>query len=149
MHQVAERESVLALVEFGFDVEHLFVRIDGSRRMADALAHGVELSVNFLKPSGLRVSLRRDGAESVAARLEARSAGGAWRPRACQGLRAAVGAVVELQLPFRCLDLGTHDPVAFIVALNREGVEVEHHPRHQPIEFDVPDAQFGARNWTA
>jgi hypothetical protein len=39
--------------------------------------------------------------------------------------------------------------VAFLVAVNREGAEVEHHPRHGPIEVEAPDREFPARNWTA
>jgi hypothetical protein len=39
--------------------------------------------------------------------------------------------------------------VAFIVALNRDGTEVEHHPHNRPIELDVPDKQFASANWTA
>ena len=33
---------------------------------------------------------------------------------------------------------------AFFVALSREGTEVEHHPRHGPIELEVPGRVFGA-----
>jgi hypothetical protein len=61
----------------------------------------------------------------------------------------AVGRILELRLPFRCLDVTTDAAISFIVALNRGGTEIEHYPRHRPIEFDVPDAQFPSRNWTA
>jgi alpha-amylase/alpha-mannosidase (GH57 family) len=148
MHQVAERDTILALLEFGFDSAHLFLRVDATRPMRGVLLQGVELTVNFLKPAGLRVSVR-DDAGTISARLEERTAGGTWAPRPCLELRAAAGAVLELQVPFRCLDLRTHDPVGFIVALSRDGAETEHHPRHRAIEFDVPDEAFGARNWTA
>ena len=33
--------------------------------------------------------------------------------------------------------------------VTREGAEVEHHPRHGPIEVEVPDREFPARNWTS
>jgi hypothetical protein len=39
--------------------------------------------------------------------------------------------------------------VAFIVAINLRGAEVEHHPRHRPIELQVTDERFPSRNWTA
>jgi hypothetical protein len=39
--------------------------------------------------------------------------------------------------------------VAFIVALNRNGAEVERYPRHRAIELTVPDLDFAALNWTA
>jgi alpha-amylase/alpha-mannosidase (GH57 family) len=147
MHQVAQSDSV-TLVEFGFDLEHLFVRVDGSRRMRDVLAQGLDLSVNFLTPTGFRV-LIRSARGAPTAQLVGRTATGTWEPVECTGLRVALGSVVELQIPFRCLGVGTHDPVAFIVALNRGLSEVEHHPRHRPIEFEVPDRQFTSMNWTA
>jgi hypothetical protein len=60
-----------------------------------------------------------------------------------------VGRVLELRIPFRCLGLVTGEAVAFFVALNREGTEVEHHPRHRAIELEVPDQEFSLKNWTA
>jgi hypothetical protein len=39
--------------------------------------------------------------------------------------------------------------VAFLVALNRGGVEVEHHPHSRPVELTVPNQQFASSHWTA
>jgi len=148
MHQVADREPGIALVEFGFDLENLYVRIDGVRPMQAVLGRGVDLSINFLKPSGLKIAVRVDRTSVDAALLE-REAGGTWRPRPAQGLAAAVRQVAELRIPFASLGVTLHEPVAFIVALNRGAAEIEHHPRHRPIEFTVPDREFAASNWTA
>jgi alpha-amylase/alpha-mannosidase (GH57 family) len=147
MHQVAQTDSV-TLVEFGFDLETLFVRIDGTRRMRDLLVQGLDASVNFLTPSGVRIFVRADR-DGMQATLVRRMATDAWEIADCPGLRVAIGSVVELAVPFLCLGVRTHDPVAFIVALNRGASEVEHHPRHRPIEFEVPGRQFAAVNWTA
>ncbi len=149
MHQVAAREASVALIEFGFDLERLFIRVDGPRPMRDVVGHGLELTINFLKPSGVRVlvSIGSDGKAS--ARLMERSKGGSWADGECAGLEVAVRSVVELAVPFQCLQVQTHDPVAFLVALNSNGTEIEHHPRHRPIELDVPDRHFAALNWTA
>ena len=67
----------------------------------------------------------------------------------CPGLAAGMRRVLELQVPFAALGLKSPDPVAFFVVLTREAAELEHHPRHLPIEFEVPDRRFAARNWTA
>ncbi|PYR63220.1 MAG: hypothetical protein DMF88_25720 [Acidobacteria bacterium] len=48
-----------------------------------------------------------------------------------------------------CLGVTKESTVAFLVAVNRNAAEVEHHPRHQPIEVQVPDERFPSRNWTA
>jgi hypothetical protein len=149
MHQVAARDVGIALVEFGFDLEHLFIRIDGLRPMRQVLGPDVELTINFLKPPGVRaiVTVAGDGTASV--RLLERAAAGHWDRRDCSGVHAAVGSVAELEVPFRCLSVRTHDAVAFLVGLNRNGAEVEQYPRHRPIELNVPDRHFAALNWTA
>jgi alpha-amylase/alpha-mannosidase (GH57 family) len=148
MHQVSERAAGLTLVEFGFDLESLYVRVDAGRSLATLLGSDTELSLNFLKPAGLRVTLRsRQGATEVG--LAERDADGNWRSLEAAGLRAAVGAIAEIEIPFRSLRVASGAPVAFIVALNRGTSELEHHPRHRPIEFEVPAREFRAMNWTA
>jgi hypothetical protein len=148
MHQVADRASRISVVEFGVDLQHLFVRIDGTEPMRRQLDAGVELRLKFLKPAGVQVVIR-GRCQALTAQLEERSADANWRTRDCSGMAAAAGEIVELQIPFACLDAQAHDTVAFLVAVNREGAEVEHYPRHGPIEVEVPDKDFPARNWTA
>jgi hypothetical protein len=148
MHQVSERPPGIALVEFGFDLDHLYVRIDGTRSMADLLRGGLSVTVRFLKPLGVRlladtVRGRFDG------RLQTRANGGAWTDTDPRGLMVAAGRVVEFGVPFSTLGVKVGDPVAFFVTLTRETTELEQHPRHQPIELEVPDRRFAARNWTA
>jgi hypothetical protein len=149
MHQVADRADGIATVEFGFDLEHLYVRIDATVRMRDLLARGVEVSVSFLKPSGIRAELRQAAGGELHARFVERTPRGDWIDRNDDGVLVATGAVAELRIPFERLEVEASQAVAFFVTLNREGVELEHHPKHQPIEFTVPDASFTAMNWTA
>jgi hypothetical protein len=148
MHQVADRAAGLTLVEFGFDLENLFVRVDGNKPLRELLAQGFEVSVNFLKPAGIRVIARlRDGVAEGAV-LE-RGAGDRLMPVACLGLNLAVGRVLEVRIPFGCLSVRTDEPVAFILALHHGSQEIEHHPHHRAIEFQVPGPRFASVNWTA
>ena len=57
--------------------------------------------------------------------------------------------MLELQIPFQCLGATRDSTVAFIIAIHRHAEEVEQHPRHQPIELQVPDERFPSKNWTA
>jgi alpha-amylase/alpha-mannosidase (GH57 family) len=134
MHQVADRGPGIGLVEFGFDLEHLYVRVDGTQPMRTLLGSGLELSVKFLKPAGRRVLVRADGV--------------AEQPPG-PPVAAAVGRIVEIKVPFRTLDVQPRSPVAFVVVLKRGAAEIEHLPRHRPVELDVPDREFAALNWTA
>ena len=148
MHEVAERTASITLIEFGFDLEHLYVKVAGSKAVSELLSDDQHLSLNFLTPSGLRVMVSGHGGTPKVRMLE-RGTDGKAVVRICPDIRAATGRVLELRLPFRCLGAATHSTVRFIVALSRDGMEIEHHPRHRPIEFEVPDEQFPLRNWTA
>jgi alpha-amylase/alpha-mannosidase (GH57 family) len=148
MHQVADVSSRIVLVEFGFDREHLFIRVDGARPMRELLVGALGLTVRFLKPAGLQIVLRRDGRFADVLILK-RSSKGDWDVKDCSGLASAIGGVAEIRVPFTCLGVNAQEPVAFFVTLSEGTIEVEQHPRHEPIQFEVPDEGFGARNWTA
>ena len=136
------------MIEFGFDLESLFVRVDTSPWVRDLLASGLTVTLRFHSPSGLRLRVQQPSPERVEGLLEAQDGAG-WVARDCAGVVAAAASVLEVSIPFRCLGLTTHDAVALRVALSRNGIELEHHPRHRPIEFRIPDAEFGSLNWTA
>jgi hypothetical protein len=148
MHQVSEQRAGINLVEFGFDLENLYLRVDGQRPMTELLGTGLTLAVRFLKPVGVRVVVEFLKGVTTA-RLHVRPAHGDWRETSCPGLAAGMHRVLELQVPFSALGATAGDPIAFFVVLTRDTTEIEHHPRHLPIEFEVPDRTFAARNWTA
>jgi alpha-amylase/alpha-mannosidase (GH57 family) len=143
MHQVTDRTPIVKIVEFGVDLRHLYIRIDGTQPMRRHLESGVELRIKFLRPAGMQVVLRLDEADRAARgpaltmRFEERLVEGTWRARACAGIAAAAGTIVELQVPLECLGAAAPGTVAFLLAVNREGLEVEHHPRQGPIEVDL------------
>ncbi len=148
MHQVSEISSRILAVEFGFSFEHLFIRVDGRRPMRELLVGALGLTIRFLKPAGLQVVVRRDGKFADVLLLR-RSAKGDWDVADCPGLASAIGRVAEICVPFACLGTGPRDSVGFFVTLSEGTVEVEQQPRHEPIQFEAPDATFGIRNWTA
>lgn len=147
MHQVA-RQAGVRVIAFGFDLEAFYVRVDLSREAAEVLADGMGVSVNIYKPAGNRVMVAVAG-ESVVAELRVRRPDGTWVPQPCEGLAAAAGSVLELAVPFGGLGLRAGDTLAFFIGLNGPGGELEHHPRHRPIELTVPDAHFESASWTA
>jgi hypothetical protein len=74
---------------------------------------------------------------------------GDWRALPESRVHAAARRVAEVRIPFEVLGVRTGSDVALFVLLTREGAEIERHPRHQAIEFQVPDERFPARAWTA
>jgi alpha-amylase/alpha-mannosidase (GH57 family) len=148
MHQVSDRVAGIAAVEFGFSLEALYVRVDGSMPMGEMLTTGYGLTLRFLEPVGLRVGLEADGGQPVTV-MYRRSAAGDWSPVHEPGLRGAAGRVAEFEIPFVLLGAKTGDRVAMFVTMTRGATETDRQPRHQAIEFEVPDQRFGSRTWTA
>jgi alpha-amylase/alpha-mannosidase (GH57 family) len=162
MHQSDRRASLLTVLWFGFDRSQFYLRVDANRPLGDLLAEGYRVAVTFLQPEGARVLVHRNGllglgktdviadvghvtAELVQTAIAAAVAVGDSPPP-----RAAAGTVLEVAVPLASLGCEAGAPVAFFVALLDESDhEVERHPPFRPIETNVPDAWFEARNWNA
>jgi hypothetical protein len=151
MHRADGRRPILTLVQFGFDPERLYVRVDATRPMADLLADGQEVSLKFLIPEGVRFSVTQTQGRLAAAFWDRQWGSVAdefpWSERRPAQAAVAAGAILELSLPTRELKVGAGGSLAFFVAVYDGGVELERHPQHRPIEVTVPDALFEARNW--
>src|SRR5439155_4983153 len=117
------RPPVLTLVQFGFDRERLYVRVDAARRVVDLLAEGYELSLKFVQPRGIRFSVRH-----TLGRLTGRfwdrlsdpprqepGAEPRWFERGPGGAVVAAGTILETALPLADLGVATGDAVAFFV----------------------------------
>jgi alpha-amylase/alpha-mannosidase (GH57 family) len=147
MHQI-DRQPVLAQVRFGFDREHFYVRLDTLRGLGQLLDSGWTFNLAFLKPAGFRTSITGPaGAPAVS--LWVRD-GSAWRGASVEGLRAAAGSILEVAIPLAAFHAEALQELSFsVMVLDPAGNEVERHPTGRPIELQVPDARFEARNWTA
>jgi alpha-amylase/alpha-mannosidase (GH57 family) len=157
MHQATRREPLLTLVQFGFDHEHLHVRIDATRPMVDLLADGYELSLKFLQPDAVRFSVRQTQGRLTGLywdrRVEIRpdqATRARWLERGPGRAAVAAGTVLEVSLPLADLAIATRaTAIAFFVAVYTSGQEAERHPAHRPIDLVSPDALFEARHWRA
>jgi alpha-amylase/alpha-mannosidase (GH57 family) len=149
MHQVADGELGLRSIDFGFDLQHLYLRVSGTVAMDRLLGQGLSLTVNFLEPAGVRLLMQPSGGSSYEVGLLTMVSQHEPGSRGCPGAAVAIGKVLELRVPFDCLGLAAGVGVSFLVALNREGLEVEHHPRNHPIQLIVPDRAFVSSHWTA
>jgi alpha-amylase/alpha-mannosidase (GH57 family) len=147
MHQVDRPPAMLTLVQFGFDRERLFVRLDAVRRVTDLLAEDYELSLKFHRPEGVRFSVRHVDGRVIGSFWDRRPEA-AWIERGPGSAIVAAGSVLEVAMPIVNLGISAGDRLAFFVAVYRRDHEVERHPAHRPIEVEVPGADFEARNWT-
>src|SRR5262249_10196721 len=137
MHRTDRRPGLLTLVQFGFNGECLFVRVDAARPMLDLLAEGHEISLKFLNPPGVRFSVSQIDGRLTGRFWDRRPANApvgsaAWRDRGPGHAAVAAGAILEMSLPTRELGVEANQPVAFFVAVYDDSVETERHPEHRP-----------------
>jgi alpha-amylase/alpha-mannosidase (GH57 family) len=148
MRRADRQASMLTLVMFGFERDRFYVRVDGRRPMAELLADGYEVSLKFLRPPAMRFSIRVRLGHLSGVFWEWGAEGPRWVERGPRGSTVAAGTILEVALPFADLKVGAGDSVAFFVAVyDSADVEVERHPGNLPIEVELPDGRFEARNW--
>ena len=147
MHQTDRRPALLTRVHYGFDRDRLFVRLDGAGAVADLLAEGYAVSLEFLRPEGLKFTVRHEAGAAAGAFWERRGEAPHWMPRGPGRAAVAAGQVLEVAVPIA--DLGTRRLSFFVTVHEGATGEVERHPASRPIDAEAPDARFEARNWTA
>ena len=142
------KEPIVCGLLFGFDLEHLYLRIDLSKPANQVLVDGVRVSVSFTTPADRRLVLFKKGQQALAS-LHHRTGGDRWTEVPGASCRVAVGEILEAAISFADLGLRANNPFAFFVSIQHGSVELERHPAHRPIESLVPTPDFEKLNWKA
>lgn len=130
-----ENTRMVERILFGFDHEHLYVRVEPS----------LDISSGFVGHE-LRISLLVDGKNSTV------SCGhGIATFRAADGgttvLRSAYKRAFEVAIPLALAGAGGGEDLSLQVAVWRNGIEVERHPSDGRLNLQTPDPDFEGRNW--
>jgi Glycosyl hydrolase family 57 len=153
MHQTTPAQPVLTRVHFGFDPQHLFVRLDAGRPVADLLAEEYVFSLTFLQPANRRLDIRGAKDTVVGVLSDQPSGTPGWIARGAHSARVAAGTILELAVPLDDLGAQAGEPVAFFVSVSspsRAGLqETERYPAQRPIRLVVPGERFSGENWRA
>jgi len=142
------QEHLLQQLLFGFDLEHLYLRLDLGDSARRKLEAGLRCNVNFTTPADRRLVLLAAGRESSAV-LYQRASSGAWLAMNTASPRMAAADILEAAVSFTDLGLRPGSAFAFFVSLQNGAVELERHPAHRPVESFVPEPAFEKLNWKA
>jgi alpha-amylase/alpha-mannosidase (GH57 family) len=132
-------------VFFGFDLEHLYLRVDVSPGVIGSVpgTFSGRCHVVTPRPLGLTFPLcRHDGACSL---TRGEGADTIVVPTAA---RAAVERVVEVAVPFADLGLKEGERVEFFVEVWEGGVELGRYPPDRPCTLVVPGRDFESTMWS-
>src|SRR6185369_3225077 len=119
MHQAEAPPSIVREMRFGFGAGELFVRLDGPRPFADYLSEGFEVTLGFLEPAGLRVTVTQVNGVVSASWSAQDPATQARIERGTQGVRVAANDVLEIAVSRLALGVVAGVQVQFYVFLAR------------------------------
>ncbi len=141
-------DPLLQQLLFGFDLEHLFLRLDLGDSARLRLEEGLRCTVNFTTPGDRRLVLLAASRE-ISAVLYQRASSGAWLAMNTAHPRIAADEIIEVSVSFSDLGLRPGSPFAFFVSIQSGEVELERQPTHRPVESIVPEPAFEKLNWKA
>jgi alpha-amylase/alpha-mannosidase (GH57 family) len=127
---------------FGFDLGHLFVRIDCDRPARPALAEFDVWRVCFIEPAGFEARVYKPGRPGQRAELVREG-----RVVEAPGLAAAVDQIAEVAIPFDRLGVAVDGPVQFFVELLHGGQSRDRAPREGTIALARPSRDFEQIMW--
>ena len=152
MHQIERPASRIAGIDFGFDREALFVRVDGVGAVREWFVEGNRLTLRFLRPVVCTIVVRqaKRNAGVTAELLVAPGQVAGLDGRRVDLPTSAVGSIAEIRVPLSAIGASPGAAVAFFVSLETgASIELERQPSGHPVEVGVPDERFEAVNWTA
>lgn len=139
-------ESIVSRIYFGFDLENLYLRVDGNSLLIREMKRGTCLRILFLNPEGKEVVVE-PGGEDGRGRAVLRDVRQGESKTDTKPLPVAVDKVIEIGMRFEDLGVGPDMHVEFFVALERDGSEIERAPSRGPVSIKVPTEEFELTNW--
>jgi alpha-amylase/alpha-mannosidase (GH57 family) len=137
-------QSIVSRVYYGFDLEHLYMRIDGDEVLAREMQGGACLKVLFLRPEGKEIVVEI-GEEGPKAAF--RDSQRAIPDTDGERLQFCASEVVEMGIRFEDLGAAPGEQIEFYVILERGGLEVERCPSRGPASLSAPTREFELDNW--
>jgi alpha-amylase/alpha-mannosidase (GH57 family) len=142
------RDPEVRALLFGFDLEHLYFRLDLSGPAGRKLADGLRCSVSFTAPADRRLVISgTDHGPTI--ELHQTAPDGTWSLLTAATPRVAATEILEAAVRFADLGLRPSTAFAFFVTIHNGDVDLERHPAHRPIESFVPEPAFEDLNWKA
>ena len=136
-------DGIVTDLFFGFDLEHLFLRVDTQFEATDDLTDLDELRIHLLEPHAGQIRIVLENGRVAAAILVRPEHDGRIE------LEAEIGKIMEISVPLRSAGLVAGDLIQMYVELRRNEQSVERAPQEGTIQLRVPNADFEMIMWQA
>ena len=139
-------EGLLTAIYFGWNLEHLFLRVDPDEQSAAWRPH-MELEVHLKIPARrYRVSTSLASPATQEYRLEKRTEDGPWQDLGPSRLISR-RKVLELAIPVKDLGIESGQEVQLSIIVLEGGLEVARYPHNQAATLTVPGPEFETTVW--
>ena len=145
MHRDKKGGSIVASVNYGFNLSSLFFRLDFIKGIIQAEIKW-SFIINLFYPKDYKIEVRLDGFNAAAARILEKEKDGKWAVKADE-MDIAVKDVVELAVEFDKLGFKSGDEIRFFITMGASGFISERWPTKGYISEKVPDKDFELYNW--
>jgi alpha-amylase/alpha-mannosidase (GH57 family) len=136
----------LECIYFGFDLEHLFLRLDPRRDRVSELS-STTMEVEFVTEDRRLILLATPTANDPQ-KWELFEEAGEARKALGVGESVAFKRSLELSIPFKKLGVTPRQQVQLAIRLVKDGVALARYPADGQFFLQAPDAAFEAENWT-
>ncbi len=138
-------ESFLSGIYYGFDAEHLYLRLDPIFQNQQHLK-GLQCHIHILRPTKWQIFFPLLlPAEEPFFLLSRESEDGAHPQERFKSI--AGGQIIELSIPFSALQVHPHEKINFFLRVAKGDLELERHPRSGYLSMVVPDRDFEQTLW--
>ncbi|HTL61404.1 MAG TPA: glycoside hydrolase family 57 protein [Nitrospira sp.] len=137
-------DGLFSDIRFGFDYEHLYLRLDPDNSLHDRQAD-VHIDCWVQTPADtyrLGFSLASQDHYLLLQRREDTG----WR-EINRSTRIAVNEVIELALSFKDIQAEEGHALQMTLIVHANGLEIARYPRHHPVALTVPGGNFEATVW--
>jgi alpha-amylase/alpha-mannosidase (GH57 family) len=137
-------EGLFSAICYGFDLEHLFLRLDPDTSL---LSQKADLRIEYgIQTAGhsYRIEIAPSFPDHYV--LSQRRGDGSWQ-EVSRSEQLAWHHVLELAVPFKELHVDQGQTLQMTLLVRRHGLEIARYPRHQPVEVSVPGPEFEATVW--
>ena len=137
------RDDIISAIYYGFDEEHLFIRMDTSVSPRSPDFADLTFRIEFVAPRPASVSFSAPGPRGEEARELAIVAGDPF-----ERARAVALDTLEVTIPFACIAAPPGSIVSFTTTVSRGEKELERRPSRRAISLHVPGPDFEAQMWS-
>jgi hypothetical protein len=137
-------EGFFTAICFGFDFEHLYLRLDPDTSLVSQRAD-LRIECRLQTPvRTYRVEIPHFSSDHYL--LTQQREDGDWQEPNRSAL-VACNQILELALPFKELHVEEGQTLQMTLLVQGNGLELARYPRHQPVTIIVPGPEFEASVW--